>query len=154
MIQELGQLASGEYVFDRPRSHLHGDIGELLAEVLAQIESANADLIVRQVDLKRVVGKRICVETSSADTIVFARRQNRKGLTRFVVGRDPEDCSSVVVVLKKDEYSETYVCITAYVGERSEPEPWDPHATENSVPFWQTHAMIWDGIGFDSVSAK
>ena len=144
MDRELGQLASGEYVFDRPRSHLHGPVAEFLEEVFGKIHARDREIIIEQIELGRIVGKRHCVETKKADQIVFATRRNRKGPTRFVIGREPEDCSSVVVVLKLDNYSDTYVCLSAYIGTYSEPEPWDRYATPQSEVFWQRHAMIWD----------
>lgn len=143
-VRALGQLASGEYVFDRRRSHLHGSVAELLPEVFAAISSFDRELVVEEIDLGRTVGRRICVETGPGDEIVFARRHRRKGMTRFVLQREPEDCSRVVVVLKRDEYSDTYVCLSAYIGTHSEPEPWDTHATATSEAFWQTHALVWD----------
>ena len=141
---ELGQLASGEYVFDRPRSHLHGPVKELLIEAFATIQAQDREVIIEEIDLGRIVGKRHCVETKPDDEIVFARRKHRKGLTRFVIGREPEECSSIVVILKRDEYSDTYFCLSAYIGTHSEPEPWDAYATPESEAFWQTHAMILD----------
>jgi len=146
LISELGRLASGEYVFDRFRSHLHGDVIDLLPEVFAKITTVDREIVIEEIDLGRIVGKRVCVETDGTDEIVFARRHRRKGLTRFVKGREPEDCSTVAIVLKRDEYSDTYVCLTAYVGAHSEPEPWDRHATLESESFWQTHALIWDDL--------
>ena len=142
--QELGQLASGEYVFDRPRSHLHGPVAELLPDVFGKIHAQERLMIVEQVELGRIVGKKHCVETREGDQIVFATRVNRKGPTRFVIGREPEDCTSVVVILKLDDYSDTYVCLTAYIGTYSEPEPWDRYSTPRSEAFWKHHAMIWD----------
>jgi len=144
-IQELGQLASGEYVFDRPRTHLHGQVGELLIEVFAKVASLDREFFVAEVDLGRIVGKKVCIETGPTDEIHFARRYGRKGLSRFVVGREPEQTSCVTVILKRDEYSDTYVCMSAYVGTRSEPEPWDRNATDQSEAFWQSHALVWGG---------
>ena len=146
MDRELGQLASGEYVFDRPRSHLHGDVEALLPEMFARISSLDREMIVEEIDLGRVVGQKHCVETGPDDQIVYAQRPNRKGLTRFVLGREPEDCSSAVVILKRDEYADIYIVLTAYIGTHSEREPWDKHAGPESEPFWQAHALVWDEL--------
>ena len=139
----LGRLASGEAVINRRRSHLHGDVEKYLAEALGKVTSDGKYFVVANVDLGRVIGQRVCVETSDTDEILFAKRQHRKGLTRFVKNRKPKDSSTVQLVLKQTEDLNTYVCLTAYVGIHSEPEPWDPNATENSVKFWETHALIW-----------
>jgi len=145
MDRELGQLASGEYVFDRPRSHLHGDVETLLHELFARIRALDRQFIIEEIDLGRIVGKKHCVETGPDDEIVYAQRPNRKGLTRFVLNREPEDCTCAVLVLKRDEYADIYIVLTAYIGTHSEPEPWDRYATPKSEEFWSEHAMIWDG---------
>ena len=139
----LGTLASGEQVIDRPISHLQGDVTSLLPEVLAKISSEKRAQIVELIDLERVVGKRICVETNENDKIVFAKRPFRKCVTRFVLDRAPEDCSTVRVVLKKSRDPNLYLCLTAFIGIASEPEPWDFNATPQSEAFWQSHALIW-----------
>ena len=139
----LGTLASGEQVIDRPISHLQGEVTSLLSEVLGKITSEKRDQIVELVDLSRVVGKRICVETKPSDKIVFAKRPFRKGVTRFVLDREPEDCSTVRVVLKKSRDPNLYLCLTAFIGIASEPEPWDYNATPQSESFWEKHALIW-----------
>jgi hypothetical protein len=76
------------------------------------------------------------------DEIVFAKRPGRFGLTRFVKNRKPEPCSKVVVILKKGNYDEV-VLVTAFVGHRPEPEPWDRNATAKSQAFWSTRALVW-----------
>ena len=48
----------------------------------------------------------------------------------------------VVVILKRtEEYG--YVLLTAFIGKKAEPEPWDRSATEKSVEFWSVRALIW-----------
>lgn len=142
MSQTLGRLGSGEVVVDRPRSHLHADVARLLPEALGRVMSAGREFLIAEVDFGRLVGQTICVATRPGDQIVFAQRVGRAGLTRFVKNRKSEPCSSVVVVLKAGDGGE-YVCMTAFVGHRAEPEPWDDVATEQSVPFWSSRALIW-----------
>lgn len=138
----LGTLASGQSVFDRHDSHLHGEIVNLLSEAFGKIFLTGEQFSVQEVDLGRIVGETICVSTSVDDEIVFAKRPKRAGLTRFVKNRQPNPTSSVVVILKAmDEGG--YILITTFAGSRSEPEPWDRNATEKSVEFWNTHALLW-----------
>lgn len=138
------RLSSGEVVVDRFRSHLHPSVASLLPEALARVDSQSRQFLVEEVDFCRLVGETICVPTGSGDEIVFALRHGRRGLTRFVKNREPEPCSSVVVILKRDDAnSRVYILITTFVGRRPEPEPWDRNATERSVEFWSSHALIW-----------
>jgi len=130
-------------VMDRLRSHLHAGVKPLLPEVFEKIESGGREILVEEVDLGRIVGKTTCVKTSQDDEILWERRDNRKGFTRFVLGREPEDSSSVVIVLKQADEAGVYVCLTAYIGTYSEPEPWDKRASAESEAFWENHAMVW-----------
>ena len=75
-------------------------------------------------------------------------------MTRFVKSRTPEPCSSVVVILKKaDRQPGVYVLITAFIGRKAEPEPWDQRSfSQQSDPaeaerlsreFWAANALVW-----------
>lgn len=143
-MKTLGQLASGEVVVDREISHIHGEIEALLQEALARVCSRNQGLIVEEVDFGKVIGVTTRVLTLPDDQILFAIRPGRQGYSRFVVGRQPEPCSALTVVLKKSvDVEDIYILSTAYVGTPAEPEPWDLKATPQSLPFWQTHALLW-----------
>ena len=140
------QLGSGEIVIDRPQSHVatHPTVLPLLGEALSRIHSRGRNNIVEEVDLGRVVGETICVETHEGDEIIYAQRPNRFGLTRFVKNRESEPCGAVTICLNKAEGNGHYILATAYVGHRAPAEPWDTEwATEESVPFWNTHALVW-----------
>jgi hypothetical protein len=139
----MWQIASGEVVVVRHASHLHADVERLLPEALGRIRSEGRDFLVEEIDFGRLVGETVCVTTGSGDQIVFAKRPKRFGLSRFVKNRNPEPCSTVVVILKKAEEVGAYVLITAFVGHRPEPEPWDRNATANSRSFWSSHALVW-----------
>jgi len=139
------QLGSGEMVADRPNSHLasHGAVLPFVGEALLRIQSGHQSFIAEEVDFGQPIGETICLETREGDDIVFAQRPNRSGLTRFVKNRQPEPCSTVVVCLKKAREG-GYILLTAYIGRRTPAEPWDTEwATDQSVPFWNTHALIW-----------
>jgi hypothetical protein len=140
----LGRLASGEVVVDRYNSHLHESVLTLLPEALSRVESAKRRFIIAQVDFDRVVGESVCVATGPGDQIVYAQRPKRFGLSRFVKNRKPEAASSAVVILKMaDGQPGAYALVTAFIGKKAEPEPWDRNATANSRAFWSTHALLW-----------
>lgn len=139
------RLGSGETVVDRPNSHLatHGTVLPFVGEALLRIQSSGQDFIAEEVDFGEPIGQTICLETHEGDDIVYAQRPNRTGLTRFVKDREPEPCSTVVACLKRAQEG-GYVLLTAYIGRRTPAEPWDTEwATEKSVPFWNSHALIW-----------
>jgi hypothetical protein len=116
----------------------------LLPEALSHVESGGCEFIVTQVDFDRIVGESVCVATEAGDQIVYAQRPKRFGLTRFVKNRKPEPCKSVVVILKTaDGQLGAYVLLTAFIGQKAEPEPWDRNATAKSREFWNFHALVW-----------
>jgi hypothetical protein len=141
----LGRLAFGQLVVDRYNSHLHPEVLLLLPEAFERIRLPGEQFMVVQVDFDRIVGNTTCVRTESGNQIVFAQRPKRFGLTRFVMNRKPEPCRSVVVILKKaDNLADAFALVTAFIGVKPQPEPWDRNATEKSVEFWSDHALVWE----------
>jgi hypothetical protein len=146
------KLKSGEVVVDRYQSHLSESVRPHLPAALARVVSGGRQYIIEEVDFSHQIGETICVSTGPTDQIVYAKRPKRFGLTRFVKNRAPESCSSVVVVLKAGGRGE-YVLITAFIGRRPEPEPWDiknfsqqinPREAERLArEFWSSHALVW-----------
>jgi len=144
-VKKLGYLASGELVVDRQKSHIHPGLDEFLVPALARVVSLGRDRCIDEVDFGRVIGETHCVTTTPDDKIIFAQRENRLGLSRFAPERKPEPCTVATVVLRKNDEGEGYVLLTAFIGYKAEPEPWDRNATEASVPFWNTHALVPEG---------
>jgi hypothetical protein len=141
----LGMLASGEKVVARYREHSH-PLNGLLTDALSRVSSGGRQFLIEEVDFGRPIGESTCVATAAGDEIVYAKRQGRFGLTRFVKNRKPESCSSVVVILKtadNEASTMTMVLVTAFIGRKPEPEPWDRNATSRSCEFWNSHALVW-----------
>ena len=136
------QLGSGEQVFDRPDRHIHSGTQPFLAAALAYISSQGRGFIAEDVDFGIGIGETICVETRAGDDILFAQRVGRGGLSRFVRNRGSEPTSHVAVVLKRIPEG-SYELLSAYLGQLSQPEPWDKHATKESLEFWLKHALCW-----------
>ena len=122
-------LGSGQVVVDRFNSHIHESVAALLPEALTKVSLGGSQFAVEQVDFDRIVGETTCVETHEGDQIIYAQRPKRFGASRFVKNRQPEPCKSVVVILKKAEDGDYFVLITAFIGVRPEPEPWDRNST-------------------------
>jgi hypothetical protein len=144
------KLKSGERVVDRHRSHLHESVVRLLPDALARIESKGRNFLIEEVDFGSTIGETVCVPTGPGDVVVFAQRPNRRGLSRFVKNRKSEPCSSVVVILKTaDGEPGAYVLLTAFIGRKPEPEPWDRNAIRTSddlaraKAFWGSRALVW-----------
>ena len=145
-------LKSGERVVDRYNSHLHEGVARLLPDALARIESGGGGFFVEEVDFGRPIGETTCVATAAGDEVIYAKRPKRLGHTRFVLNRTPEPCSSLVIILKAGGDGE-YVLITAFIGHRPQPEPWDrknflqqpdPQKAERLArEFWSSHALVW-----------
>jgi hypothetical protein len=141
----LGVTANGENVYDRPRSHLHGDVAALLPEVLGRLSICirAGDVFESDVDLGRVVGETVCVEVGPDDLVVSEFRPGRRGVSRVVYGREPEPCQHVtVVVMRSREAGNNLVLLTAYVGRYLGPEPGDPRSTPESRSRWANMALI------------
>jgi hypothetical protein len=136
-------VASGEAVIDRFNSHVHDGMARLLPAALSRVHSQGRKFLIEEVDFGQPIGETICVPTGPGDEIVYAIRPKRFGHSRFVKNRKPEICSKVVVILKRDDFEDYYVLITAFVGHKPEPEPWDRNANGASHAFWSSHALIW-----------
>ncbi|MFA6272089.1 MAG: hypothetical protein WC693_03195 [Patescibacteria group bacterium] len=147
-MSSIGMLKSGEAVIDRHQSHLHPGVVALLPDALRRIDAVGRNFLIEEVDFGQLIGETVCVQTTDADKIVWAKRPGRFGLTRFVKNRTTELCSVVTIILKRDGREDFYILITAFVGHRPEPEPWDRNATEQSVAFWRSHALVW---GYEAI---
>lgn len=140
----LGQLASGQPVFDRTRSHMHDGIEKSLQDAFDRISlDDSVQFTVIQIDFDQEIGFCNVVSTTEQDTIFYIKRLGRKGLSRFVLGRESEPCQSIVLVLKKAEEGNFFLLITAYIGRISQPEPWDKDS-QISREYWNSHAFVMD----------
>lgn len=139
----IGKTQDGAIVFDRPNSHLHEEARFVIEEAIAKINTLDRQFLDEEVDFGENIGSTSCVMTGKDDEIIYAQRLNRVGLTRFVVGRAPVPTSKVFVVLKKMNALRQYVLITAFLGSKAQPEPWDPRATAESFDFWKNRALVW-----------
>lgn len=140
--RDLGRLASGELVQDREQSHLHDGVRALLPRVLSHTRSSGREMIIREFWFETSVGNSTCVSTRDEDEIVYARREGREGLTRFVKNRQPMPCRCVTVILRRRCDSGAYEVMTAYIGQRAPREPC-PKAGSEAFEFWSTHALVW-----------
>lgn len=151
----LGQTKDGFKVYDREDSHFHAEGGltpEILESAINVIDTEGEKFVKKQINFNQPIGKQSCVEVGPEDEIVMVYRKGRSGRTPMVKNREMEPCSSLTIILKKDqsdEIDDTYKMITAFIGGDSTREPWDPnveneeeyHACED---FWSSHALVYD----------
>jgi hypothetical protein len=146
IIESLGNLASGQEVIDRHRSHLDDVTSQLLPEALEKIFLDECIQFTEQtVDMGREIAQSKVVETTPEDdeNIYYAIRQGRFQYSRFVKGKQPPKSQHMTVVLKQDsEDSNQYVLITAYTGEKAGLEPYDKRAQEGDRAYWRNHAFV------------
>lgn len=146
----VGSTDNGIRVFDRNDNHssVHPVAEDILKEALLHISTCE-DYVKETINFGRIIGKTTCVKVDNTDTIIMARRKGRKGPTPLVLGRTAEDCSSLVVILRKCDDGD-YILVTYFIGILSEREPWDPAIVPGSaeeqraITFWNTHALIYD----------
>lgn len=150
----VGRTADGYEVYDRHSSHIRGhpQVQPYVEQALAQISTHGKDFFIEEVTFDAPIGVTLCVQTSPEDDILFAKRGNREGLSRFVKHKEPAASTSLTCILYKKRH--VYILETAYVGVIAPPEPWDiqahvRHEDSNasytqSVQFWKTHALIYN----------
>lgn len=130
-------------IIDRKDSHLHQGVAPYLQQICAQIECDKRKNIKAQVNFNQVIGQTVCVPTTTDDEIRYAIREGRNGYSRFVLNRTLLDTKSITIVLKKTNHF--YKIITAYLGTKSQAEPWDKRADKKAIDFWRTHAFVYGG---------
>lgn len=145
---KLCNLKDGvEIYYDPMHSHLATHLQdtpkleELLKELLIT-QSFQEKEIYRDFDIGKIVGLSDLVETDVNDEIIYAKRLNREGYTRFVKNRNSEPMSYLTVYLKQDE-EQKYELVSAWIGRTCPAFPDDEYAIPESKPFWDKHALVW-----------
>lgn len=151
----FGTTRDGAKVYDRDDSHFHSEGGmtvDLLRKALEQIDTEGKSFLKEKVTFDHQVGEQTCVKVNSDDDVVMVYRKGRNGRTPMVKNRTPDPCNSVIAILKRDQLAQdkdTYLLTTAYIGEGSPREPWDPGISsreeqQEAKDFWDSHALIYD----------
>lgn len=102
----------------------------------------SSDKVRVETDLGRVIGQTNLVETSDKDEIIYALREGRDELMRFVKDRKPSDTQYITIDLIKTSI-DTCILTTAYIGRATPFLPGQKDETPESKPFWNSHALIW-----------
>lgn len=147
-MQLIGRTKNNREVYIDPQSvnataHLT-DTPELLKMVQGIVGSvvAEGDELAFATDMGREIGDSDLVKTSPNDAIVYAKRLNRPGYTRFVLDRKPEPTRFVTVILRLNPNG-SYRLHSAWIGPLVPSFPDTDKASAESKPFWQQHALVW-----------
>lgn len=136
----IGFTSDGVMVFasNRLRTGLTKEvITRALARIQRTVDGPNA------VDCGRFVVASQRTARRPEDAVQYVRRGC--AWLPVVTGR-PKAAASRVVTLVLQRHGDYAVLAAAYAGEPAPPLPEDPAKTPESVPFWRTHALVWDGI--------
>lgn len=148
-LQFIGYTIDNVPVYDRPNSHLqeHPIDLPILREALKKV-SQKEEFKIHVIDMEKVIRVTTCVPVTPSDDIIYVIKKNRSGPTPMVLGRKPIKCKKFILVLKRIENG--FVLITAFIGEETKPEPWDPKIQKDpkelseATKFWREHALIYD----------
>ena len=102
-------------------------------------------------DMGHVVGHESIVETSDADTIIYAQKLKDKTYTRFVKNGKPKPTQYITLILDKDSDDE-YQLVDTWIGRLSPPRPGSLHENSDSKVYWAAHAYVLDGEPVQSKS--
>lgn len=163
----IGEMASGEIVFDQLHSHIHPTVRKFIPVFLSKIVSDRGKIIIREFRIDKELPLHLIKVNPKSDELYLAQRQGREGLSVFVKNRFVGKTNIIVMILKMDgmiNKNETanYILLTAHAGKASPREPWDvwfdggetieerkvrKKLKDRSLQFWMTHALIPDEIG-------
>lgn len=146
----LGVTADGVKIVDRHNSHVHFENGislELINAALRKVRVGGKKFATYTVSFDRIIGKSACVAVDERDEIVLVQRKGRMGITPMVKNREGVDTNKLTFAILQNEGEG--VLITAYVGDKSEKEPWDkniktPEEKMSAILFWRNHALLYD----------
>jgi len=149
----LGKSKNGiEVYFDPLNSHAatHFADAPQLEKLTKEIIAAtviDADEMLFDTEMGRIVGNTDLVENEQGDEIVYAKRKNRDIYTSFNKTKLPQPCSTVALGLVKQQDG-SYELLSAWIGSvDSPPFPGDDNETPESKPYWMSHSLVWGTQG-------
>lgn len=101
------------------------------------------------IDMGKDIGVTDVVMIDSTDEVVYAMRVAREdqGWVPFTKSRAAQPCRIVSLYLTQNG-EQSYELASTWIGPLdSPPFPQMAEATDESVPYWQTHAFVWGSQG-------
>jgi hypothetical protein len=146
-LERIGKTKDGYRVFINPsNSHIQThqavtpNLKDLITEALSLVVAKDRNDQV-EVNLPRIIGTTDLVETSSNDSVIYAKRKKRKIYSRFVKNRTPVETSCITLVLQK--INKGYELYSTWLGQSVPPFPGDRREWPNSKTFWEDHALVF-----------
>lgn len=102
-MQPIKRIFSGNRIVIYSHNHMqaHLDVLPFLEEAIRLVYLSDDKIQKVVVDFGRIVGKTTCVTINENDEIYYAFRQGRKWKSKMVKNREPEECSTMCLVIKK-----------------------------------------------------
>lgn len=131
---------------DREHMKMHESVMPFLKQIIPTLVLEDQGFVKTAIDMGRIIGVTDCVETTSYDDIVYAKRPGRPGKTRFVLNRTQQPSSHVTVILKR--VGRRFKLLTSFIGKVAEKELFDksirtPDEYMQAKHFWDNHALVW-----------
>jgi len=129
-------------VVNRPANRSHIPVHKIRKVLLCESANETTDGPVHLLTKKfeEIQGVSTVIPTSDDDRIFYAMRPFRKGFSRFVWKRDPEETNLITIVLLKN--FDHWILLSAWYGKQAAKEPWDRRANGFSKTFWTCHAFV------------
>lgn len=136
----LAKTACGIIVHETYDSH--NDVPLFFVKEAIRRISNPENLTQVEVQFDTDIGLSLIADTDENDLIVYARRPNTQGYSRFAKGKRCSLSRTVTITLERISIREA-VLISSWIGNSYPPEPWDKNKTLQSLAFWSRHAFIW-----------
>lgn len=114
----------------------------LVKEALEKTEPKTADAVIEQ-DMGRDIGYDFVTETTGNDSVFYAQLLRSSTYMRFVKNKKALATSYLTMILRQDDKGE-YELRNTWIGRVSPPVPGDNNETDESKPYWDSHACIFD----------
>lgn len=146
----LGTSKNKKIIVNRSDSHINNDIKPLIKKALAKMLIDSKVFQEITVRFNRNIGYTNVVELKKSDKIFYAKRIGREGYSRFVSKAQPKKSPFFTIILLKSKTdANEYILITAYIGERAGPEPYDKNCLEKDKQYWMKLAFVPKLVDYD-----
>jgi hypothetical protein len=122
----------------------------LIKEVVDAMRPRGAEMVLEH-DLGRTIGHTDIVTTDDADSVFYAQPIKNVVFSRFVKNRAMPPSQKLTIILRQDDIG-NYEITNTWIGPSCPPFPGDELATDTSIEYWQTHALVADSQAIQAKS--
>jgi len=115
----------------------------LTAEVLRHKSLSGSNLNIEH-DMGRDIGYDFVVQTNATDNVFYAQLIKENTFTRFVKKGDPLSTTYLSLILERVSGDTSYSLCGVWIGRQSPPRPGEAKEADDSKPYWDNHAFIFD----------